>query len=269
MSLRQRLRTTPLRVPLVTYRHRGIRDSDVFLVSYPRSGSSWLRLMLARLAWDVEPDFDSIQHLFPDVGRHLSSPRTRAGARLIKSHERPHVAYNHRYRRVLYLVRDGRDVAVSYYYYLQSRGRLPEGAGFAPFLDAFCQGRLDGYGAWHDHVTDWLETTADLCLIRYEDLKADPEAQLKRAAEFLHLPSDNLAEAVRHNSLARMKDQERTSKFMQSRTVVSIPVVRAGEVGGWRTVFSAKDLDRFLSVSQAALRAAGYSVEPSDSRNDP
>jgi len=107
--LRRMYRASPLRQLIkIEWDHRGIGPKDVFLASYPCSGSSWMRfLLLELLAGDAS--FAAINVAVPYVGRHRVAPSiVPDGGRLIKTHE-PHLA---RYRRAVHLVRDPRDVAL-------------------------------------------------------------------------------------------------------------------------------------------------------------
>jgi hypothetical protein len=107
-----RLRRSKLRHLVYGWRHRGLKPADVMLASYPRSGNSWTKLMLAELlAGSGEVNSSSKQWLVPAVGEHLQSPRLLPGdGRLIKTHE----PYHKVYRRAIYLVRYVRPVAVSF-----------------------------------------------------------------------------------------------------------------------------------------------------------
>ncbi len=97
-------------------------DDDVFIVSYPRSGNSWLLHLLMGIAYDVNPEsirYRLVRELIPDV--HLK--------RYYKRYCHPMFFNSHylsvpEYKRVIYLVRDGRDVMTSYYhYYSACRGK--------------------------------------------------------------------------------------------------------------------------------------------------
>src|SRR5437870_7388500 len=97
---------------------------DVFLVSYPRSGNTWTRFLIGNLLDQEDPiTFANIEsripeiYFFPDkVLRRL--PRRR----ILKSHE----YFDHRYKRVVYIVRDPRDVATSMYHYSIKRRNIPD-----------------------------------------------------------------------------------------------------------------------------------------------
>ena len=92
-----------------------VYDDDTFLVSYPKSGNTWVRFLLANLLYPNEAvGFANINRLLPAPG---VSPR-----RFLKSLPRPRILKSHepfdvRFRKVIYLVRDPRDVAVSEYHF--------------------------------------------------------------------------------------------------------------------------------------------------------
>src|SRR5208337_5516979 len=87
-----------------------VRPDDTFLVSYPRSGNTWTRFLIANLLHPQEHvTFANIERQVPDA--EAQSSRYMRGVpspRIIKSH-----SYFHpRYPRVIYIVRDPRDVAL-------------------------------------------------------------------------------------------------------------------------------------------------------------
>jgi hypothetical protein len=253
----------PVRLLPVVYRHAGVSRSDVFLVSYPKSGNTWLKFMLAELLGGREVDLDNDSTVIADVGSHRSTPAVLPhGGRLIKSHE-PYSGPQRRvYRRAIYLIRDGRDVAVSYYYTLIRRG-LFEGE-FSPFLKLFLEGGVDGYRPWHEHVRSWLESPLaaedSLLTLRYEDLLSDPVDKLSATMEFLGAPvaPERAEETVRAYSAERMRERERTSQFHERKKRQDIMFVRTAGSGDWTQVFSDRDEALFAEVTGGLLGRLGY-----------
>jgi hypothetical protein len=93
---------------------------DVFLVSYPRSGNTWMRYLLASLLEpDLEWNINSISRLIPDLHDKWPDDYLKPSPRVIKSH----FPYQKAYKKVIYPYRDGRDVAISHYDY-QKRFRV-------------------------------------------------------------------------------------------------------------------------------------------------
>src|SRR5437016_13287787 len=96
-------------------RNLTVFDDDVFIVSYPRSGNTWTRFLIGNLLYQDDPvTFSNIERRIPEIYfnpdhvlRRLSRPR------ILKSHE----CFQPRYKRIIYIVRDPRDVCVSICYH--------------------------------------------------------------------------------------------------------------------------------------------------------
>lgn len=263
-ALRRARKRSVLRRPLVAWRHRNLADADTLLVSFPRSGSTWLRFMLAGAIAEDPVDFASVDEVIPYVG---SDPTQRTATwgtsgHLIKSHERHSTLGAQGRHRFIYLIRDGRDVAVSYYFFCQRHGTWV--GSFSAFLEAFLSARLDGYGSWQSHVEGWLGDDGpdrDHILVRYEDLHADAAAELRRCAEFLDtgLDEEKLEQAIATGSADRMRAAERRSPKRVSNP--SIPNVRATSSKNWREHFSDRDLQEFRRRAGAAAALGGYDLD--------
>jgi sulfotransferase family protein len=256
-----------LRLLPVVYRHTTVSRRDAFLVSYPKSGNTWLRFMLTYLLSGREADFDHDATVVGEVGSHRATPSVLAeGGRLIKSHE-PYSGPQRRfYRKAIYLVRDGRDVAVSYYYTLIRR-ELYAGE-FGPFLNLFLGGGVDGYGPWHRHVESWLASPlrqrGSLLVLKYEDLLKEPGQNLSAAMEFLGKPvaRGQIDEAVRIHSAEKMRERERQSRFHEEQKRNDIMFVRTAGSGDWARTFAEEDEELFAQVTGDLLPRLGY-TEPS------
>ena len=94
-----------------------IFDDDIFLVSYPRSGNTWIRFLLGTLITEKKIDWENMELGIPDIYRNTNKKLLKYNRpRFIKSHH----SFDERYSKVVYLVRDVRDVIISYYnFYLK------------------------------------------------------------------------------------------------------------------------------------------------------
>ena len=266
-TIRETLRHSVVRDALLLYRHRGLSENDVFLASYPKSGNTWLRHLLATLLGNSAEKDDwrsAISHVGLQVGNHFKLPGIlKNGGRLIKTHE----SFRPVYGKTILLVRDGRDVVVSEFHYRRNyRPTLASNQSFDEFVERFLTGRTCGYGAWHEHTLSWLDVhdmrDHSLLCIRYEDLKADPEEELKRVREFLDLEAtdEEIARAVEQNTVAAMRGRE--EKFWKDRKdKPAVSFVRSGKAGGWREHFSDASLERFYAVTGDVMRQLGYLSE--------
>ena len=230
------------------------------LASYPRSGNTWTKFMLAELLTGSAVDFFSSEDVVPAIGHHLRAPRLLpGGGRLIKTHE----PYRRAYRRAIYLVRDVRDVAVSVHKIRAAVGFDQD--PFEDFLTSFVQGRIAGYGSWQAHVTSWLAAADDddseILVKRYEDLIDDPATTLGDIARFLGVSVDKtrLRDIVENNRPTSMRN--RRTPYSNEQMAVA---VGQGGYNRWRTRYTENDL-ALLEPAMEAMQRAGYRVEDQSS----
>ena len=86
---------------------REVRPDDTFIASFPRSGNTWVRFLIAGLRHPgQEISFRNIERYVPDIHKSRSSLQAMPPPRFIKSHTPCFEAFP----RFLYVVRDGRDL---------------------------------------------------------------------------------------------------------------------------------------------------------------
>jgi len=236
---------------------------DTFIVSYPKSGNTWVRFLIANLVASEPADFLTMETRVPSIynetSRDLAAmPRPR----VLKSHE----YFDPRYRRVLYVVRDPRDVVVSYYHYWVRKGFITGALSLDDFGDRFLSGRVDAFGTWHENVASWVaprDGTEDFLVVRYEDLRGDCERELASIARlFNRTPTQaDVRRIVEASSFERMRELERvadgaTRHLKRKRT--DVPFVRKGLAGGWRDELSPRLATRMTEVWAPMMRRFGY-----------
>jgi hypothetical protein len=266
-QLRRKASRSRLRAPVVWLRHLGLSPRDVFVASYPRSGSTWVRFLLVELLTRYTAGFDRVNHLIPDIGRHRTSPEMLpAGGRLIKTHE----LYRSAYRRAVYITRDVRDVVLSEFDYENARQRISE--DFDTFLMLSLKSNVNGYGCWQDHVLSWLASplarTDRLLLIKFEDLRARTEDTLTAVAEFLGIQPDRAAicTAITNNTVHRMREKEDQVSDIDGYSPVKANgdgtrFVRSGSIGGWRARLSESQVRLIEQYAGVGLTRLGYARE--------
>ena len=226
----------------VAGRNFAIYPDDTFLVSYPRSGNTWTRFLIANLVYpDRNVSFLNIERLIPDTSSQSNRAMQRTPRpRLIKIHE----YFDHRCSKVIYIVRDPRDVVLSYYDFQRKYRHFEDGYPLESYVDDCIQGRLNsaGWGTWGENVASWLYTrgkTKDFLLMRYEDMVQDPARELTRVAAFLGIGTDpaRIQSAVDKSSADRMREMEKRESGQWVATKnhrQDIPFVRVAKAGGWK-----------------------------------
>jgi hypothetical protein len=254
-------------------RNLTVFPDDVFLVSYPRSGNTWARFLVGNLVCPQEAiTFANLESWIPEiyfnpdhVMRRLSRPR------LLKSHE----CFQPEYKQVIYIVRDPRDVAVSFYHHNLKAGNIPDDYPMDDFIPRFLAAEFDKkWGSWAENVQSWLlvrQSQPTFLLLRYEDMKQDPARELARVAAFLAQCSfrqieatpERLARAVELSSPERMRDLERQQAgdwVLTKKTRQDKPFVRTATSGGWRKALSDKAVAQIEEAWGPVMTSLGYEL---------
>jgi Sulfotransferase domain len=241
---------------------------DTFVVSYPRSGNTWTRFLIANLLHPDEPaTFANIERLVPDSEaqscRYFKSiPRPR----VIKSHQ----YFDPRFKKVIYIVRDPRDVALSYYDFQRKYRQIEDGYPLLQYVSDFVNGRLTSadWGTWGENVGSWVATRqnhAGFLLLRYEDMVADTERELTKIAAFLGIEPNRqlLANTIDRSSAERMRGLEKTqgSEWVSTKNKRSdIPFIRTASSGGWRNLLPADAIASIESAWGPLMTTLGYEL---------
>ncbi len=257
---RHKAARTKFRTPLIWLRNRGLDRSDVFLASYPRSGSTWTRFVLYEILAGEPSSFDNVNRGIPENGIHwLARPLLPGEGRLIKTHE----PYRREYGRAVYLVRDMRDVIFSQYSREKELGILYD--DFDGYLSKFLQGKISGFGAWQKHIESWLESPlarrGDLLLLKFEDMRKDMQSAISHMLDFFGVPvlPEVVRAAIANNSLDRMREKETQSKTLhQAKGGEEGRFVRKGSVGGWGERLTDEQLEMIDTYVGETFRRMGY-----------
>jgi estrone sulfotransferase len=254
-------------------RNLTVYSDDVFLVSYPRSGNTWARFLLGNLIVQNDPvTFANIESRIPEI--YFNSDRVMRALprpRLLKSHEcfQPH------YRHVIYIVRDPRDVAVSFYHHNVKAGNIPDNYPMRDFIPRFIRADFDAkWGSWSDHVRSWLLLRygkPDFILLRYEEMKTDPVGELGRVAEFLRGASFSsidtspagLQRAMDFSSPERMRtlEKQQAGEWVLTRNTRSDkPFVRTATAGGWKEQLPQESVAALESAWGNLMQSLGYEL---------
>ena len=270
----------------------------LWLASYPKSGNTWLRAVLANLIADPkEPlPINSLPNLFLGdsflmhieqlTGRKAEEiaeeelPQLRRRVHEWFAKSRPDNAMVKTHNAVLqidgvplitpsatagaiYVLRNPLDVAVSFaHHYQVTYERAVESLCDESYVLPPSGGQLTQYlGSWSRHVRSWTQAPGlPLHVLRYEDMTSKSFNTFKGLAEFLQLPSDKvrLQKAIRFSGFSEMRRQERKDNFVEARPDGKTPFFREGRVGGWREVLTDEQVERLIASQGEVMREFGY-----------
>ena len=245
-----------------------IFPDDIFLTGYFRSGSTWSRFLFGNYIWqDKEVTFANLNDLVPSIYVHPDRVLRRM-PRVIKSHE----SFDPRYPRTVYIVRDPRDVAVSFYFYNLKVRVIDDGYPMDDFVKRFVNVDVVDYanrvGSWEENVMSWVrmrEGKSNFCLVRYEDLLTDPAAGLRKASPMLGIEPtpERIERALRLSSAQHMRDLEKSQseKWITTKgTRQDIAFVREAKSGGWKGKLSDASVRLIEDAWGPSMRELGYEL---------
>jgi hypothetical protein len=244
---------------------------DIFLVSYPKSGNTWTRFLIANLVYPGKnPDFSNINDLLPDP--QVMSKRNLERAprpRILKSHQ----YFDPRYPKVIYVVRDPRDVVLSEYYFDKKRRAIADDFPLQPFVSRFVRGELNHpYGTWGENVATWFHTRFGdprFLLVKYEALQSQAMHEMGRIADFLGISTrpEQLAFAIERSSADRMRELEKKQGHLWSSTRETRqdkPFVRSAKSGGWKAELPETSVAEIEMAWGGLMRQIGYELAVSN-----
>lgn len=248
------------------------RRDDVFVVTYPRSGTTWLQMIMYQLTTDGSMDFDHIADVCPWFERAALNKRNfekLKSPRVFKSHL-PYIWIPKRACRFIYCARDGRDVAVSFYHFYRSHFRYR--GSFADFFRYYMRGWVV-WGSWWYHVKHWWKhrDNPNVLFLFYEDLVNDLEGTIRRIIAFcdLDIPESEMPRILERSSFAFMKQYEMkfdfATEFMLEQGMTPGTFIRRGKAGAWPEYFDERQRAQYDAKTQRALARVGLNrYLPSD-----
>jgi len=253
-------------------RNLRVFPDDTFIASYPRSGNTWTRFLIANLMYPEQPvTFANIESVIPDATALSSRALKRVPRpRLIKTHE----YFEPRYRKVIYLVRDPRDVVLSLYNFRRKCGSFDDSYPIEQYVaERFLPGDMDV--SWGDHVGSWLGTRMShpgFLLMRYEDLLQDPRRELGRVASFLGVAASGemLTQAIERSSANRLRQLEKLEHEAWVTTKgkrADVPFIAEAVAGAWKQKLPTPSVALIESVWGDLMNSLGYQTSAPRSSN--
>ena len=269
----EELRTFPLRL------------GDVFIVTYPKSGTTWTQQVVRLLRSGGKEDGQLLDRAVPWLELQGSRQADRMkydididalrSPRAFKSHflykmvpgGLPHTTC----ARYIYVARNPKDVCVSLWYHYKRQGSK---ANLNKYISRFLQGKVL-YGSWFDHVLEWWKhrNETNVLFLKYEDMKKKPHQSVRAIAEFIGMEDvtqELVEEVVAKSSFSSMNQNPTTNYRWLDGLVFSHEgaFMRKGIVGDWKNHFTVEQNAEFDRVYSHRMEGSQLKFE-FDSTSEP
>ncbi|XP_051149200.1 cytosolic sulfotransferase 12-like [Andrographis paniculata] len=259
-------------------------DSDIFLVTTPKSGTTWLKALIFTLlnrhrhpVGESHPLCNSSPHdlvPFLEINLYADSQNPNLAflhtPRLFSSHI-PYSCLPEPVRnrcKIVYLCRNPKDTFVSLWHFTNKLRLQEMGANsMSQVFDLFCNG-VSLYGPFWDHILEYWqgskENPESLLFLTFEGLKDRPGFHLRHLAEFLGRPlsseeeESGLAEEIlEFCSFQNLSATEINRNGKLSSGEVNCAFFRRGETGDWKNHLSDEMVQRLDRITEQKFSGSG------------
>lgn len=272
---------------------RKLQNADAVIVSFGKSGRTWLRVMISRF-YQVKHGL-SPRHL---IGFDNLHRKNRAIPRIFFTHDNYIKDYTRNVdskadfydKKVILLVRDPRDVVISQFFQWKYRMRRGKKAlnqypthGTELSVFDFVMNQDAGLPKIIDYLNLWEREAVkipQLLVVRYEDMRKDPQRVLGQVLDFIGTSGSDkqIKEAIEFASYENMKKLEEKKVFWLSggrmvprdRKNPDSYKVRRAKVGGYRAYFDDQQMaaiDRLVATQLGPSYGYGSSVRVVEATN--
>lgn len=271
---RRRVRASITRNP---FRGFSPGEQDIFVMTYPKSGTNWMLQIVYQLIHHGKGEFDHIHSVVPwpdavlasRTWRNYAIPLRLATAwreapeprRLIKTHLNWDLVPYSKEARYIAVIRDPKDVFVSMYFFARQNllGRAMPSVG--TFYRAFLEGK-SLTGSWAVNAAGYWKQRhrPNVLIVSFASMNRDLEATVRRIAEFLEIRVSDavIREVCRKSSFDYMKSiDERFAPYRGAPWRGQTFMLRNGKQGGSSVLLTPERQREMDAAFLAELRGLG------------
>lgn len=237
---------------------RSLHPTDVLLASYPRSGNTWLRFILADLLVDgreaYPTDIEELNRIIYDIYKGMGDARF-IPFRLVKIHE-SHFGTPHRF---VGLVRRPTDAIVSYFHYHRLHKHLLDRTkdGVDEFVRQTAPIWIENVQSYVDAIDNGRPGT----LITYEGLHGDPQETVSAVCRFIGINTteQNIGEAIRRRAFRNLQEAESAGPLHPTQgppAIASERFFRKGRIGSGAAELTDASIELIATTAQPVYEDA-------------
>ncbi|MEQ9550267.1 MAG: sulfotransferase domain-containing protein [Coleofasciculus sp. G3-WIS-01] len=271
MGTKERIKEIAIYLRFDKIINRWSNDIKVYIISYPKSGRTWLRILFGKaLSEQFHLDETLLLETHPLTRSAKINPTlfTHDGAGFGDKNSWNELATDksfYRNKKVVFLVRDPKDVIVSSYFHVTKRQRRFDGS-----ISEFIRSDIYGikkivtfYKIWLDNQT----VPKDFLLLKYENMHKDTSEVLRSLLSFTgvqNVPGNTIETAVNFSDFENMRKLESSQKFSKTSMQPGDTndeesyKVRKGKVGSYLEYLSQDDMNFINQVIEEAGHPFGY-----------
>ncbi len=255
------------------------RDGDIVVAAHPKSGTTWVQNIVSLIMNDGNREKVLGQPLYWRVPwlEGKEDPELDLGYKLLEDRSSPRLMKTHIYgplvpaamldkTKIVYIVRNPKDVAVSYFHMHQAHHFLPILPWDQFITELFLPGKLQ-YGPWHKHAIYWWQMSqsrSNILFVHYEALCKELKTNIEKIAAFLgkQLAADAINEVVEECSFRNMKTNQDVNYSRVSIMGHEIsPFIRKGKVGDWINYFTTEQNQLFDRKFEAWMANSSLKID--------
>uniref|UniRef100_A0A8D0F8U7 Sulfotransferase n=1 Tax=Strix occidentalis caurina TaxID=311401 RepID=A0A8D0F8U7_STROC len=236
-----------------------IKDSDIFIATYPKSGTVWTQNILSLIIHEGHrngtENVETMERIpwleYRTKNRDYTVlPSPRVFATHLPYYLLPRDLRNKR-GRIIYVTRNPKDVMVSYYHFSKYMSTLEEIPDFNLFMERFLAGKVLA-SSWLDHVAGWYSHAEDfnILFVTYEEMKKDLRSAVLKICNFLgkKLSEEEVDSVVRQATFENMRKDPRAN-YENLPDDIALKnkgsFLRKGTVGDWKNIMTVAQNERF------------------------